>query len=80
MSSLWFDGMVVDGFYLFLILRILRCDCIFQIINAGITSGAKGALDLWRRQSFSSGESVSEQKEKEDAFDRRTSFDDDNVV
>jgi len=25
-----------------------------QLINAGITSGAKGALDLWRRQSMSS--------------------------
>jgi len=26
----------------------------WQLINAGITSGAKGALDLWRRQSMSS--------------------------
>jgi len=37
--------------------HLIRCVCVWQLINAGITSGAKGALDLWRRQSVTSLES-----------------------
>jgi len=36
----------------------LWCLNVWQLINAGITSGAKGALDLYRRQSVSSPEDV----------------------
>jgi len=38
-----------------------HCSRVLQLINAGITSGAKGALDLWRRQSVSSLASVTDE-------------------
>ena len=37
------------------------CVCMWQLINAGITSGTKGALDLWRQQSVSSLESATDE-------------------
>lgn len=41
------------------------CICCCQIINAGITSGAKDAINLWRRHSVSSSDSAIEPEDME---------------
>jgi len=61
----------------------LRCLCylyLAKIINAGITSGAKGALDLWRKHSLSSGELEDEHEKKGEVFQHQACIDADHGV
>ena len=85
-NSIRFIPSHVLFFLLFLWILIVNviflCLHYYQIINAGITSGAKGALDLWRRQSTSSEGSMDEPEAegKRDAVTHRVSFHDDLVM